>query len=94
MRYTRRALLVFGAGLLFGLVIVVFEIKSLERVASAVMALGILALPIGMIVDWRRGAKALQIVEGRPPQPGKRPARRPASGKVARPRKPARPPRK
>ena len=57
MRNTKIALLVFGLGLLLGLIIVVAEIKPLERVASGLMASGIAAIPIGMIADWRRAAK-------------------------------------
>ena len=53
MRYTKTALLTFGAGLVLALVVVATETQGLERVASAVMALGIAAIPIGMAVDWR-----------------------------------------
>jgi Cu/Ag efflux pump CusA len=58
MRYTKIAILVFGLGLVLGLLVIGAEIKRLERVASALMALGVTALPIGMIVDWRRAVKA------------------------------------
>ena len=54
MRYTKIAILVFGFGLVLGLLVIGAEIKRLERVASGLMALGVGALPIGMIVDWRR----------------------------------------
>jgi hypothetical protein len=53
MRYTKTALLIFGAGLVLALVVVATETQGLERVASAAMALGIAAIPIGMAVDWR-----------------------------------------
>src|ERR1700737_4627194 len=60
MRYTKTALLMFGAGLVLALVVVGAELDGLERVASTVMALGIAAVPVGMAVDWRlatRGAR-------------------------------------
>jgi hypothetical protein len=58
MRYTKIALLVFGCGLVLGLVVVAVEIKWLQRPASGLMAFGIAAIPIGMITDWRRAVKA------------------------------------
>ena len=58
MRYTKTALLIFGLGLVLGLAVVTAEVKSLERVASGVMALGIAALPIGLLADLRRGMTA------------------------------------
>ena len=58
MRYTKIAILVFGLGLVVGLLVIGAEIKRLERVASGLMALGVGALPVGMIVDWRRAVKA------------------------------------
>jgi xanthosine utilization system XapX-like protein len=58
MRYTKTALLAFGSGLLLGLAIIAAEIKSLERVASALMALGIAGIPVGMVADWRRAIRA------------------------------------
>ena len=60
MRYTKLALLAFGAGLVFALVVVAGELQSLERLASAAMALPIAALPVAMLADWRRAAKAAQ----------------------------------
>ena len=58
MRYTKIALLTFGAGLVLGLVVVVIEIDWLDRVASGLMALGLAAIPFGMIVDWRLATKS------------------------------------
>jgi hypothetical protein len=58
MRYTKISLLIFGLGLVLGLVVVVAEIKALERVASGVMALGIGAIPIAILGDLRRGLTA------------------------------------
>ena len=57
MRYTKIALLTFGAGLVLGLVVVVIELDWLDRVASSLMALGLMAIPLGMIVDWRLAMK-------------------------------------
>jgi hypothetical protein len=74
MRYTKTALLAFGLGLLLGLVIVAVEIKWLGRVASGLMALGIAAIPVGGIVDWRRAMKAAPRARARR---AKAPARRP-----------------
>ena len=58
MRYTKTALLAFGSGLLLGLVVIAAEIKSLERVAGALMALGIAGIPVGMVADWRQAIRA------------------------------------
>lgn len=69
MRYTKLALLTFGAGLILGLVVVVAEIDWLGRVASGVMALGLAAIPVAMIADWRLATKA---------RPGAKRARLPA----------------
>jgi hypothetical protein len=54
MRYTKIALLLFGFGLVLGLVVVVAEIRALERMASGAMALGIASIPIGVLADLRR----------------------------------------
>ena len=51
MRYTKIALLIFGLGLVTGFVIVVGEFARLGRVASALMALGLMALPVGLVAD-------------------------------------------
>jgi len=64
MRYTKTALLMFGAGLVLALVVVAAELDRLERVASAAMALGIAAIPIGMVIDWRLATRAA----ARPPR--------------------------
>ncbi len=90
MRYTKLALLTFGAGLIVGLAVVVIEIDWLGRVASSLMALGLAAIPLGMIVDWRlatktarrpRKARATSRVRRAPVLPRRSP----------RPRKPAPP---
>jgi hypothetical protein len=90
MRYTKIALLTFGAGLLLGLVVVVVEIGPLQRVASGLMALGLVAIPVGMAVDWRLATRP-----ARPPAKRRRktPTPRTAAGppRNPRPRKPAPP---
>jgi hypothetical protein len=85
MRYTKLALLAFGCGLLLGLVVIAAEIKSLERVASALMALGIAGIPVGMVADWR----AIRASAADPKRGTKSVARRPSHAR--RPRKSALP---
>ena len=53
MRYTKIALLIFGLGTILGLVIVVGEFSRWERVASAVMALGLVLIPLALFADGR-----------------------------------------
>jgi hypothetical protein len=86
MRYTKIALLVFGCGLVLGLVVVAVEIKWLQRPASGLMAFGIAAIPIGMITDWRRAVKAAKPASTKR---AKAPARRGGSltRKSARPKR-------
>ena len=87
MRYTKLALLTFGAGLVLALVAVAVDIVQMQRMASTVMALGIAGIPIGMAVDWRLATRAPRPTSRRHSKSGTRrnvtPARR-------RPRKPAR----
>ena len=90
MRYTKTALLMFGAGLVLALAVVAAELDGLERVASALMAIGIAAVPVGMAVDWRLATRAAR----RPPRRRGKPrtSRGPAAPRRrARPRKPNRP---
>jgi hypothetical protein len=90
MRYTKTALLMFGAGLVLALVVIAAELDGLERVASAVMALGIAGIPIGMAIDWRLATRA----PGRPARRRGKPRTRrapAAARRRARPRNPARP---
>jgi hypothetical protein len=90
MRYTKTALLMFGAGLVLALVVIAAELDRLERVASAVMALGIAGIPIGMAIDWRLATRAAARPPRRPAKPRtRRPA--PPARRRATPRKPARP---
>ena len=94
MYYTKTALLTFGAGLVLGLAVVVIEIDWLSRVASGLMALGLMTIPIGMIVDWRlatkstrRPRKARTATRARPKaaQPSRNPRpRKPTSSKPKR----------
>ena len=84
MYYTKIALLTFGAGLVLGLAVVVIEIDWLSRVASGLMALGLMAIPIGMIVDWRLATKTAR----RPPKARGATRARP---KAAEPRRGPRP---
>ncbi|HEY3910641.1 MAG TPA: hypothetical protein VGM07_12220 [Stellaceae bacterium] len=91
MRYTKMALLTFGAGLLLGLVVVVTEIGWPGRLASGLMALSLVALPLGMIVDWRLATKpprppARARVKARTPRARQR-SRAPGARKPAPPRR-------
>ena len=90
MRYTKTALLVFGLGLVTGFVVVVGEFSEWERLASAVMALGLVLVPVGLFADGH-GMAAIRWLAARFPR-GKRPKTR---GKARRPpvrrRPPARP---
>lgn len=70
MRYTKLALLVFGAGLMLGVIVIAGDIDALARFASGLMALGISAIPFGIAFDWRRAIRAA-------PQPAKKRAKRP-----------------
>ena len=90
MRYTKIALLTFGAGLVLALIVVATEAQGLGRFASAAMALGIAAIPIGMAVDWRLATRAPQRPSGRRGKPRVRRTTPPARRR-ARPRKPAGP---
>ena len=90
MRYTKSALLTFGAGLVLALVVVATKTEGLARVASAAMALGIAAIPIGMGVDWRLATRVPRRPSGRPGKPRRR-RTAPVARRRARPRKPARP---
>jgi len=87
MRYTKTALLLFGAGLVLALVVIAAELDGLERVASAVMALGIAAVPVGMAVDWRLATRAAK----RPAKRRGKPRARRAAPVTRRPR-PRKPP--
>jgi hypothetical protein len=53
MRYTKAALLLFGLGMILGLVVVAGEFVRFERAAALLMALGLLLLPVALIADGR-----------------------------------------
>jgi hypothetical protein len=72
MRYTKTALLAFGCGLVLGLAVIAGEIKSLQRVASGLMALGIAAIPVGMVADWRRAVRGATATTRRAKTPARR----------------------
>lgn len=81
MRDTKRALLLFGGGLLLGLVVVSAELFWLGRVASLAMAAGIVLLPVALFADGRRYA-------ARPkPKPKVRPKGKPGTARRRQNRK-------
>src|SRR3982750_1562947 len=61
MRYTKAALLLFGLGLVLGFALIVAEVPGFGWIASGVMALGLVALPVGLLAD-RRGAFVRRIL--------------------------------
>src|SRR5690242_5365057 len=61
LRWTKAALLIFGLGLVAGLVIVVGEFSKWEYLASSMMALGLVLLPLGLFADGR-GIAALRWI--------------------------------
>jgi hypothetical protein len=85
MRYTKAALAIFGLGLVLGFVIVVGEFARAERVASAVMALGLVLLPVGLFADGR-GIRVIGWIVARFSR-GKRRKARPKPRSPARRRK-------
>jgi Cu/Ag efflux pump CusA len=96
MRYTKAALLVFGLGLVLGFGLIVAEVPAVGWVASSVMALGLVALPIGLLADGRvafvrriLARFSRQKKRAKPRQRGKTAARRPARRRA--PARPARP---
>jgi hypothetical protein len=72
MRYTKAALLIFGAGSVLGLVVVSVKLPGLARLASAAMAVGIAALPVAIIVDLRRKTPAAPAKRRRKAATGRR----------------------
>ena len=96
LRYTKAALLVFGLGLVLGLVVVAGELPGFERVASGVMALAIVALPVALVADGR-GAAIVRRIRARfshrkrPQRGASRPAAtsRPAAARSPARRRPA-----
>jgi len=54
MRYSKSALLIFGGGMVLGLVVVAASLPGLARIASLTMAAGVVLLPVALFADWRR----------------------------------------
>jgi hypothetical protein len=81
VRYSKMALLVFGAGVVLGLAVVVGEIRWPARLASGLMALGILGLPVGLIADARQ--RFALPTAAAPARRSRRPSRRPRPRKSA-----------
>jgi hypothetical protein len=65
LRYTKAALLLFGFGALLGLAVVAAELSWPARLASGVMALALLLLPVALIADGR-GMAMLRLRRPRP----------------------------
>src|SRR5215213_1574631 len=95
LRYTKAALLIFGLGLVTGLVVVVGEFSEWEYLASFVMALGLVLLPLALFADGRgiaalrwiarrfsRGGRVAQ--RGRPRQAGARQRKPPSRAAASR----------
>jgi hypothetical protein len=89
MRYTKIALLIFGLGMILGLVIVAGEFSQWEWAASAVMALGLLLIPLALFADGR-GMVLMRWLAARFSR-RKRPKPRAKPRSPVRRKKPARP---
>jgi len=83
LRYTKIALLVFGLGMIAGLVVVSGEYSAWERVASALMALGLVLIPVGLFADGR----GMALIRWLAARLSRRPAARPRSKPRATPRR-------
>src|SRR5690242_16180896 len=77
LRYTRIALLVFGAGMIAGLVVVAGDFLTWQRPAAALMALGLLLLPVGLFADSHGMALIGWLIS-------RRRRRKPAKGRATR----------
>ena len=64
LRYTKAALLMFGVGLIGGFIVVVGEFADWEYLASAVMTLGLVLLPLALFADGH-GIAALRWIARR-----------------------------
>ena len=53
MRYTKAALLLFALGMLLGLAVVAAELSWPARLASGIMALALVLLPVALVADAR-----------------------------------------
>jgi Cu/Ag efflux pump CusA len=101
MRYTKAALLVFGLGLVLGFALIVAEVPGFGWIASGVMALGLVALPVGLLADgrvafvqrilsrfsWKKRAKPRHRVRATASRVVARPARRRPAARPARRRR-------
>ena|SRR5579872_5650102 len=87
LRYTKIALLIFGAGMLAGLVVVSGNYSAWQQPAAALMALGLVLIPVALFADGH-GMVLLRwvILRLRGRKPTKNRARRRSP---ARQRKPA-----
>jgi hypothetical protein len=83
LRYTRYALLIFGLGVICGFVAVVGEISRLELPSSAVMALGLVLVPIGLFADGHGFVLLRWIARRFPRQPPPKPRARTRAAKPA-----------
>ena len=76
MRYSKFALLLFGAGLLLGLAVVSAKLQGFGRVASLAMAAGIVLLPFALFADWRRALPKIGKRRAKPKAKRRTPSRR------------------
>jgi hypothetical protein len=81
MRYTKAALLVFGAGAVLGLAVVSAQLNAFARAASVAMALGIAALPLTIFADLRRRGMASRAPKAKPRRTATRGMRKGAPAK-------------
>jgi hypothetical protein len=97
LRYTRAALLLFGAGLLLGFVVVVGEFDRWGWTASTLMAVGLVLLPAALLADGHGFALiawiAARFRRNRRPKPRPK-SRRATSRRKAPARGATRPPRR
>jgi hypothetical protein len=96
MRYTKAALLVFGLGLVLGFGLIVAEVPGFDWMASGVMALGLVALPVGLLADGRVAFvhRILARFSRRKKRAKPRPRSKTATRRPARRHPPARPARR
>ncbi len=84
--------MIFGLGLVLGLVVVAGELPGFERVASGVMALGLVLLPFALVADGRGTAIIQRIRTGftRRKRPKRGASRAAGASRPAAARSPAR----
>jgi hypothetical protein len=54
MRYSKRALLLFGLGIVFGFAGIIVAAEAIDRSAAILMALGLAVLPAAILFDLLR----------------------------------------